>query len=248
MSGHTYLSFPFGGLYSDEMLARFVPDMEKFACGALVAGGLLLLGSRLASSIRAAGGPQALVIPESRVTTYSFVELLVEGFTKFYDQVLGDRERRHLPFVASIFFFILIANLFGLVPGVPAATNTVWLNVGMAVVVFIYFNYQGIREQGLLGYLKHFAGPIALLAPFMFVLEMLSLLLRILTLNLRLYWNIKADHMVVDIFTELLGWGVPAVFYVLGVFVCFMQAFIFTTLTMVYILLATQHEEGEEHH
>jgi F-type H+-transporting ATPase subunit a len=85
------------------------------------------------------------------------------------------------------------------------------------------------------------------MAPFMFVLEIFSISLRILTLNLRLYWNIKADHVVVSTFTDLLGHGLPAGFYVMGTFVSFMQAFVFTTLTMVYILLASQHDEEEAH-
>ena len=81
----------------------------------------------------------------------------------------------------------------------------------------------------------------------MFVIEILSVSMRVLTLNLRLYWNMTADHTVLSIFTDLTKFIVPVVFYGLGTFVCFMQAFVFSTLTMVYILLATQHEE-EEHH
>ena len=148
-----------------------------------------------------------------------------------------------MPFTASLFLFLLAANLLGLVPGMPAITTTVWVNVGMALVVFLYFNYLGIKEHGLLSYLKHFCGPVWLLAWFIFPLEIFSTCLRVLTLNLRLYWNINADHEVLNIFTNLIG-PFAAPFYVMGVFVCFMQAFIFTTLTMVYILLATQHEEG----
>ena len=77
----------------------------------------------------------------------------------------------------------------------------------------------------------------------LFGVEILSVLLRVLTLNLRLYWNINADHMVLSIFNDMAGGLFGSVFYGLGTFVSFMQAFIFTVLTMVYILLATQHEE-----
>jgi F-type H+-transporting ATPase subunit a len=79
------------------------------------------------------------------------------------------------------------------------------------------------------------------------VLEVMGTFLRILTLNLRLYWNVSADHVVLGVFTDLVPVLAPIVFYVLGTFVCFMQAFVPTILTMIYIMLATQHEEGEEH-
>jgi F-type H+-transporting ATPase subunit a len=86
------------------------------------------------------------------------------------------------------------------------------------------------------------------LAFLIFPLEILGTFLRILTLNLRLYWNISADHIVLGLFTDLVPVVVPVIFLALGTFVCFMQAFVPTILTMIYILLATQHEEGEEHH
>lgn len=222
-------------------------DVQRMVGGILLGGGLIAAGAVVHSRLRTRESVEAAIVPSRNFSLAGVSDVFVEGFIKFYDSILAGDGRRHLSFVGTIFLFLLLSNLIGLIPGMPAITNTVWINVGLAATVFIYFNYQGIREHGLGSYLKHFCGPIALLAPFMFVLEMFSLHLRIVTLNLRLYWNIKADHIVVGIFTDLLGAGIPALFYVLGTFVCFMQAFIFTTLTMVYILLATQHEE-EGHH
>lgn len=219
------------------------PDVQRFASGILLGGALIALSSAVKWRLASPYAVEAAIIPKRRASFFGIADVFVEGFVKFYDSILGDEGRKHLSFVGSIFIFILLSNFLGLVPGMPVITNTVWINVGLAITVFIYFNYQGIKEHGLAGYLKHFCGPVLIFAPFMFVLEMFSLHLRILTLNLRLYWNIKADHIVLGIFTDLLGAGIPAVFYVLGTFVCFMQAFIFTTLSMVYILLATQHEE-----
>ena len=95
--------------------------------------------------------------------------------------------------------------------------------------------------------MKHFAGPVWWLAWFILPLELFGTVLRILTLNLRLYWNITADHVVLGIMSELVPFVVPVIFYALGTFVCFMQAFVPTVLTMIYIMLATQHEEGEQH-
>jgi F-type H+-transporting ATPase subunit a len=247
---HSYFSYAISSLYENQEIAQYLPDVERLSFGVLL-GGLLVVGGRaLSRRISTQEGQAAAIIPEKRLSAFSVTEAFLEGCAKFYDTVLGEQERQHggrrrvhLPFILSIFLFVLIANLIGLIPGMPSVTNTVWVNVGMALVVFVYFNVQGFKAHGVAGYLKHFCGPIVLLAPFMFVLEIFSICLRVLTLNLRLYWNIKADHVVVSTFTDLLPPGIPVVFYVMGTFVCFMQAFIFSTLTMVYILLATQHDE-----
>jgi F-type H+-transporting ATPase subunit a len=240
---HSYFSYAISSLYENHEIAQYLPDVERLSVGVLL-GGLMIVGGRaLSRRISTKEGQAAAIIPESKLSVFSVTEAFLEGCAKFYDTVLGDPGRKHLPFILSIFLFVLISNLLGLIPGMPSVTNTVWVNVGMALVVFVYFNVQGFKAHGVAGYLKHFCGPIALLAPFMFVLEIFSICLRVLTLNLRLYWNIKADHVVVSTFTDLLPPGVPVVFYVMGTFVCFMQAFIFSTLTMVYILLATQHDE-----
>ena len=139
---------------------------------------------------------------------------------------------------------LLSMNLIGLIPGVPAATTTVWINVGIALCVFLYFNYHGMRTHGVLGYLKHFCGPAWWLVWMIFPLEIFSTCLRVLTLNMRLYWNITADHLVLGIATDMTKILVPIAFYALGTFVSLVQAVVFTLLSMVYLQLATQHAEG----
>ncbi len=229
-------------------------DIQKLITAAAVGVGLVLLGRKASRKLSSPDGIAGAVIPETSVTLPGFFDFFIEAFVKFQDSILGKENRKYLPFTGSIFLFILVSNLIGLIPGVPALTTTVWINVGMALVVFIYFNYLGIKSNGLVGYLKHFCGPFTrgpmlLIGLFLFVLEVFfTLPLRVLTLNMRLYWNISADHTALEAFTGLVPYLLPVVFYVLGTFVCFMQAFIFTTLTMVYILLATQHEEeGHDH-
>jgi F-type H+-transporting ATPase subunit a len=224
---------------------------QKLATAALVGVLLVAIGSKCAKTLakrRARLGAQGGVIPEEKATTAGIVDVLIEGFIGFQDSVLGKEGRKYLPITATIFFYTLILNLIGLIPGVPAATTSVWTTVPVAIFIFFSFNYYGIREHGLANYIKHFAGPIWWLAPLIFVLEVMGVFLRILTLNLRLYWNVSADHVVLGVFTDLVPVIAPIVFYVLGTFVCFMQAFVPTILTMIYIMLATQHEEGEEHH
>jgi len=244
---HSYFSYAIGSLYEKHEIAAYLPDVERLSVGVLIGGLMVLAGSKLVGRISSEEGRKASIIPEKKLSTFSLTEAFIEGCIKFYDSVLGDPGRKHLAFILSLFLFILLSNLLGLVPGMPAVTNTVWVNVGIAIVVFVSFNVQGFKSHGVGNYLKHFCGPVIWLAPFMFVLEIFSISLRVLTLNLRLYWNIKADHVVVSTFTDLLPPGIPVVFYVMGTFVCFMQAFIFSTLTMVYILLATQHDEEHSH-
>lgn len=230
------------------------PNVQKLTLAVVVGAGLILLGRRVSAAARNLSPARAgqtvdtsTLIPDRKLSLAGFFDFFVEAFVSYHDSVLGRENRRYVPFNGSIFLFILIINLLGLIPGMPAATTTVWVNVGIALTVFVYFNYLGIKANGLVGYLKHFCGPFWALAWFMLPLELFSTALRIFTLNLRLYWNITADHLVLGIFTGLTKLIVPMAFYALGTFVSFMQAFIFTTLTMIYILLATQHSE-EDHH
>ncbi|MBX7144852.1 MAG: F0F1 ATP synthase subunit A [Oligoflexia bacterium] len=228
-------------------LSPIIPNLEiqKLVTAIILGMVITLVAKRATTRLSTAGAIAAAIIPDSRISLFGFLDFFVEAFVKFHDSLLGANNRRHVPFNGTIFIFILSANLIGLVPGVPAATTTVWVNVGLSTLVFVYFNYWGIRTNGLFNYLKHMASPL-MLAPFLFPLELFGLCLRVLTLNLRLYWNITADHLVLTIFTDMLGPLFPAALYVLGTFVCFMQAFIFTTLSMVYILLAIGPHD-EEH-
>lgn len=232
-----------------EIAPQFQADAEKLLLAIGLAGVLVFAARRASAPILAAGSNLSnLLVPQSRLSLFGFFDLLIEGFIKYQDSILGKENRRYLPFTGTIFVFILAANMLGLVPGFAAITTTIWVNVAIAFVVFFYFNWQGIKAHGAIGYLKHFAGPIWWLAWLIFPVEIFSTCVRILTLNLRLYWNITADHIVLGTFTEMTKLIVPVVFYGLGTFVSLVQAFIFTTLTMIYILLATQHEEEGGHH
>lgn len=229
----------------------YAADTQKSITALLVAIVLIFLGAvyvrRRALATAPKGGISPYIIPAKNPSFFGILDFFMETFLSYHDSVAGKQNRKYVPFTASIFFFILALNVLGLIPGMPAATTTVWLNVAMAIVVFVYFNVEGMKEHGVVNYMKHFLGPLWWMAPMMLVIEMVSLFMRILTLNLRLYWNINADHIVLGIFTDMLPTGMAAPFYVLGFFVSFMQAFVFATLTMVYIVLATQHEEGEHH-
>ena len=237
-------------------LQSIIPDSnwQKVAVAAAVGVTLVMGGRALTARIATAQGREAAIVPDEKISLFGLLDLFVERWIKLHDATAGRQNRKHAPFSAAIFLFIFLLNLIGLVPGMPAATTTVWLNVAMALVVFGYFNYQGVRAHGAKGYLAHFAGPVWWLAWLIFPLEIFSTVLRVLTLNLRLYWNINADHVVLGVFTDsmptFIRIGVPVIFYGLGTFVALMQAFVFSLLTMVYVKLATEHSHGEDegHH
>lgn len=224
---------------------------------ALIIAGILLLFSWIAGAQlkkRAENEPdESRVIPQPRLSFAGVAEFAVESLANLQDSILGKENRKYLPLTGSLFLFIFTCNIIGLIPGMAAATTSVWITLGIALFIFVAFNYYGIKEQGFFHYIKHFAGPETnlgffsfILAGTIFVIEIVSTFMRILTLNLRLYWNISADHMVLGIFTEMTQYIVPMFFLVLGLGVAFMQAFVPTVLTMVYIMLATQH--GDDHH
>jgi F-type H+-transporting ATPase subunit a len=226
------------------------PNTQKFVTALAVGSLLLFAGAQSANVLsrrRKVRGVEEGVIPEEKITTSGIFDFFIEAFVGFQDSVLGKENRKYLPLTATVFLYVFTLNLLGLIPGMPAATTTVWTTVPVALLIFLSFNYYGIKENGLVKYLKHFAGPVWWLAWFILPLELFGTALRILTLNLRLYWNINADHIVLGILSDLVPFLLPVIFYALGTFVCFMQAFVPTVLTMIYIMLATQHEESEHH-
>ena len=176
--------------------------------------------------------------------------------------VIGHGFKKHVPFLATLFFFILISNFVGLIPGCKTPTGTISVTWALATISFVYFNVQGIRAHGGWGYLKSLApgGLPIVMVPVIWFLELLSTVIRWLTLAVRLYGNMFAGHMVLGIFALATGvflqvavqsfditsgiiavpWFVLLiVMYALETLVAFLQAYVFTVLSSVYIQLAT---------
>ena len=181
------------------------------------------------------------IAPASRFSVRALFEMLVEFIQGLTDMVIGEHGRSYVPLFASIFFFVLLNNLVGVVPGMTPATENLNTTVGMGIIIFLYYNIMGLKENGV-GYLKHFMGPILWLAPLMVVIELISHLVRPISLGLRLANVMKGDHTVLGIFLDLVPVILPIPFYVLGIFVCFVQAFVFTLLSMVYVSMAIAHD------
>jgi F-type H+-transporting ATPase subunit a len=156
--------------------------------------------------------------------------------------VVGPQGRKYVPMFCVFFTYVLINNLVGVIPGMTPATENLNTTLSMGVFVFVAYNLFGIRENGM-GYLKHFLGPVWWLMPMMLVLELISHLVRPVSLGLRLANVVMGDHTVVSVFVDLVPILVPIPFYLLGLLVAVVQAIVFTMLSMVYVSLAVAHEE-----
>jgi len=184
---------------------------------------------------------ESALVPPRQFGLTALFEFLVEKLYALVISIIGPHGAKHFPFLGAIFIIIFFNNLLGMIPGFPPATSTISTNLAMALSVFIYYNYRGFRTHGL-GYLKHFAGPIIWLAPLMVPIELAGHIVRPVSLSLRLAGNITGDHMVLGVFTSMTYLIIPVVFLALGLFICLIQAFVFTLLSSIYIALAESHE------
>ncbi|HEU4387323.1 MAG TPA: F0F1 ATP synthase subunit A [Blastocatellia bacterium] len=180
------------------------------------------------------------------------LEMVVIQIRGLLEQVIGPYGRRYIHLVGAFALFILIGNLMGLVPGLEAPTGSINVTGALGITSFVYYISTGFRQQGL-GYLKHFTGgltgamlPIGIL---IFFVELISNSVRPVTLSLRLFVNMYADHQIASTFLSLVAPIVPMFTLVLGAFVSIVQTFIFVMLSMVYLSETVPHEEHdvEEH-
>ncbi len=190
-----------------------------------------------------------VVIPDRGITFRNITELYGQFIMGQCKAVLGEREAsKYFPFVATTFLVILVCNLVGLIPGFLPPTEHLSTTLALGVFSFIYYNYKGCKEQGTLNYVKHFAGPLWYLAFLIFPIEIISNCIRPLSLALRLRSNMMGDHIVLSVFSGLAPLVVPIIFMILGLLVSFIQAYVFTILSMVYISLAVSHHDHDEEH
>jgi F-type H+-transporting ATPase subunit a len=170
------------------------------------------------------------------------MEVVVEFTQNLTGDIIGDGSERYIPMIGTLGVFVLLSNLLGLVPTFMTPTASVPVTLGCAVVAFVYYNFQGIRVHGPFGYLKHLCGPMIVIAPLMFPIEVFSNFLRMLSLTARLWANMLVGDILEGIFTGLIPILIPAVFMGLHVFVSFMQAYVFMLLPAVYISFAVSKE------
>jgi len=174
----------------------------------------------------------------------SVAELLVEGIKGLVEETMGHHGSKYFPLIATFGIYILISNLLGLIPGFLPPTSNLNTTAGLAIIVFFTTHIIGIKEHGI-KYLKHFIGPIEglpiilmiIMAPLMIFVESISHLVRPVSLSLRLFGNIMGHELVVGVLLMLMPLAYPllALSTALGVLVVFIQAFIFSLLSMMYI-------------
>jgi len=193
----------------------------------------------------ALGSGEAAIVPAAKFSLKGVIELILEFIVGLSEMVIGEEGKKFVPMFAAIFLYVWINNLVGLIPGMTPATDNINTTFALGLFSFATYNYYGLKEHGI-AYLKHFLGPLLLLAPLMVIIELIGHMVRPLTLGLRLYGNIMADHTVLSVFIEMFDklWfiPVPAIFYGMGIFVASMQAFVFTMLSMIYVSMAIAHD------
>ena len=187
------------------------------------------------------------------------LQVLLEDFVRVFngllDDFVGPEGRKYLPIVGSLFLLILISNLAGMVPGLMAPTSNVNVTLGCALTVWVLYNVEGIRAQGIVSYLKHFVilpgapGWMIAFAPIILIIEGISHLARALSLTIRLFGNIFGEELVILILATLVPFVVPLPMMALGLVTSTLQALIFAILTMVYLggAVAVEHHDDGHH-
>ncbi len=169
--------------------------------------------------------------------TQNLLEAYLEGIVSMGRDVMGNDElaRKYLPLVATIGLIVLTSNVIGIIPGFEAPSSSLNLTLCLALCVFLYYNFEGIRTQGVIKYFAHFMGPNKFLAPLMFPIEIVSHLSRIVSLSFRLFGNIKGDDLFLMVVLSLAPWVAPLPAFALLTFMALLQTFIFMILTYVYL-------------
>ena len=177
--------------------------------------------------------------PSGRSNLSNFAEVIVSLILNFLSGTIrhGIGARPIIPILGTYGLFILILNLFGLVPGFNPPTDQFNVTIAFAVVIFFITHFLGIRQHGV-AYIKQFLGPMPLLAPLMLPVEIVSHCVRPISLSIRLFGNMTGDHKVVMIFSSILAIGLPIPFMGLGILVSVLQAFVFVLLSAIYFELA----------
>jgi len=188
----------------------------------------------------------------------NFLEIFVENLRKVAKSVLGDDADQHVPFLGTLFIYILVMNLFGIIPFLKSPSSSLSISIGMALAVFVRVQYLNVKNMGIGGYLHHMSGSPKnftgwLLVPLMLPIELITQISRPITLALRLTGNMMGEHALISIFAlfavviftfDLLPIGLPIQLpaMLFGLLTSAMQALVFTLLSTVYILLSMPHK------
>jgi len=174
-------------------------------------------------------------------------EVIFEGLNGYVDEIMGPQGHQYFTLIGTLFLFILVSNIIGLVPGFNSPTANINTTAALALTVFAATHIIGVAKHGL-SYFKHFMGPVAWLAPLMIPIEVISHLARPVSLSFRLFGNMVAKHELMLVLAALAPFLAPVPILGLGLFVAFVQAGVFTLLTMLYLAGSIEEGHGDEHH
>ena len=164
----------------------------------------------------------------------NFFEIVISGMEEFMVDITGEEGRWFFPIIATIFIYIAVCNLMGLVPGFYPPTASINTTVSCAIPVFIFTHYIGVKYHGI-KYIKHFLGLVWWLIPIILPIEVIGHLARVLSLSFRLFGNITGHELVLAILFMLAGaFLAPLPIMAMGIFVAFVQAFVFFLLSIMY--------------
>jgi F-type H+-transporting ATPase subunit a len=193
--------------------------------------------------------PEKALVPDGRLTITSFMELICDAVLNMMTDLLGAKAaRRYFPLIGALAVFIFIGNVMGLVVGLYPPTSNLNTSFACALVVFVVYNVGGFKEMGV-GYIKHFFGPVALLAPLFLAIELVSHAFRPVSLSVRLAGNMTGDHIMLEIFGDIAAdiinvpFLLPVPFLFMGLLVSIIQAVVFCMLSTIYIALAVHHDD-----
>lgn len=177
----------------------------------------------------------------------NFYETMIEGMLFMAKDVIGEKlARKYFPLAGTIAIIVFFSNMIGIIPGFEAPTSSWSFTLVLALIVFIYYHFEGIRAQGIIHYIAHFMGPMKWLSPLMFPIEIISHFSRILSLSFRLFGNIKGDDMFLLVMLMLVPWIIPIAPFAILLFMGILQAFVFMILTYVYLAGAVLVEEQDQ--
>jgi F-type H+-transporting ATPase subunit a len=192
---------------------------------------------------------KSALIPEGHLSIRNVFETIFDAVFDLMASMMDKHyARTFFPLIGSLSIYILFSNLMGLVPGLAPPTSSLNTNLACSVVVFVFYNFIGLREGGV-EYLKHFMGPVLWLAPLMIVIELVGHAFRPISLAVRLGGNMTGDHMVLAIFGDLAKGAIgvplllPVPFLFLGLLVCVIQTLVFCLLSTIYISMALPHDD-----
>jgi F-type H+-transporting ATPase subunit a len=229
----------FGGLVTSLMgKAGFPPANPHYPIPEYVGGQILVLLILMIGAILL----RRQLSVENPSKLQQAMEIFLEFTQNLADEMIGQGARRYVPLIGTLGLFIVVCNILGLVPTFVTPTASIQVPLGCAVLVFIHYNFQGLQQHGILGYLRHLCGPMLAIAIIMLPTEILSNVLRMLSLSVRLWANMLVGGILEHVFTGLIPVAIPAVFMALHIFESFLQAYVFMILPALYISLAIQEE------